>query len=237
MGAWSGDAAGNFRSVSGGSRHWQHATGGHHSPCSSRLLACLPPTLQYRATLPAHPDPSLLPTPSLPSPCRYQQYLTGMVEAGDAAFGEVEDILARHATLQAANADLRAQQAACAAEAEAVRGDTAALVKALSAEVLHLNNRLAALKKEAEAAQAEAAALEAGREFSQRGAAARALEVGQVAAAAANLYQRVLQRSRVAHARDEAGPLAQLEAVAHYLGDLGAALQQQQQQSGSVPSS
>lgn len=157
---------------------------------------------------------------------RYQQYLAAVVDSGDAAFSEVEDILARHATLRAAAADLRAQQAACAAETERVRAATAALVKARSAEVLHLNNRLAALKDEAEAEAAEAAALEAGREYGQAAAAARALEAGQVAAAAANLYARVLQRSRVARPREEACPLAQLEAVAAYLGDLRAALGQ-----------
>lgn len=153
---------------------------------------------------------------------RHQAYLQGVVEAGY-SFQEIEDVLARHATLRAANADLQAAQAAAAAEAEAVRAATAALVRARSAEVLDLNNRLAVLKKEAEVAAAEAAALEAGREYTLRAAAARALEVGQVTAAAANLYQRVLQRSRVARPHDEASPLAQLEAVAHFLGDLRAA--------------
>lgn len=165
-------------------------------------------------------DPSLTPHADVP---RHQAYLQGVVEAGY-SFQEIEDVLARHATLRAANADLQAAQAAAAAEAEEVRAATAALVRARSAEVLDLNNQLAALKKEAEVAAAEAAALEAGREYTLRAAAARALEVGQVEAAAANLYQRVLQRSRVARPHDEATPLAQLEAVTHYLGDLCAAL-------------
>ena len=60
--------------------------------------------------------------------------------------------------------------------------------------------------------------------------AAQALELGQVVAAAANIYQRCLQRSRVAHARDETNPVAQLELVANDLGDLRAALAAQQQQ-------
>ena len=178
----------------------------------------------------------LLPTrpPRISPCCRNQHYLQSVVEAGD-AFQEIEDILARHATLQAANADLRQQQAGCAAEAEAVRRATAAAAKAGAAEVLDLNNRLAALKRELEAAQAEAAALEAAQEHSLRAAAARALEVGQVTAAAASIYQRCLQRSRVAHARDEASPLVQLEAVSHYLGDLRAALAEAGAAGGGAP--
>ncbi|KAL4458031.1 hypothetical protein ABPG75_012896 [Micractinium tetrahymenae] len=154
---------------------------------------------------------------------RHQAYLQSVVEAGD-AFQEIDDILARHATLRAANADLRAQQAACAAEADAVRRRAAAQARARGAELLDLNNRLAALKRELEGVQAEAAALEAAQEYSLAAAAARALEAGQVARAAGNVYRRCLSRSRVAHAPDEADPLAHLEAAAHFLGDLRAAL-------------
>ena len=167
---------------------------------------------------------ALLAPHCVPSP-RHQAYLQGVVEAGY-SFQETEDVLARHATLRATNADLQAAQAAATAEAEAVRAATAALMRARSAEVLDLNNRLGVLKKEAEAAAAEAAALEAGREYTLR-AAAGALELGQVTAAAANLYQRVLQRSKVARPHDESSPLVQLEAVAHYLGDLRTALEAQ----------
>ena len=157
---------------------------------------------------------------------KYQQYLQSVVEAGEAGFQEAGDILARHATLLAANADLRQQQASCAAEAERVRGATAAYAKAMASEILGLNNRLAALKKESEAAAAEAAAQEAAAEYGRRAAADRQLELSQVLAAAGNLYQRCLQRSRVARPRNEASPLAQLEAVAHCMGDLRAALAQ-----------
>ncbi|KAI3435501.1 hypothetical protein D9Q98_001567 [Chlorella vulgaris] len=155
---------------------------------------------------------------------KYQHYCQSVVEAGDTGFQEVDDILARHATLRAANTDLRQQQAACGTEAERVRGQTAAYAKAKASELLDLNNRLAALKKQAEATAAEAAALEAAAEYGRRAAADRQLELSQVLATAANLYRRCLQRSRVARAKHEASPLAQLEAVAHFLGDLRVAL-------------
>lgn len=179
------------------------------------LCTCLTPHA-------AQQGPLIVP-PGLPHPCRHQAYLQSVAEAGE-SFQEVDGILARHATLHAANADLRAQQAACAAEAEAVRRRAAAKARKRGAELLGLNTRLAALKRELEAVQAEAAALEAAQEYSLAAAAARTLEAGQVARSAANVYRRCLSRSRVAHAVDEASPLAHLEAVANYLGDLRAAL-------------
>lgn len=195
--------------------------GGRMPPIPCRLNS---PAM--RAPSPAqqsHDQPPTPPPPPPPSPRRHQAYLQSVAEAGE-AFQEVDDILARHATLCAANADLRAQQAGCAAEAEAVRRRAGAQARARAAELLDLNNRLAALKKELEAVQAEAAALEAAQEYSLAAAAARALEAGQVARAAANVYRQCLSRSRVAHALDETSPLAHLEVAANFLGDLRAAL-------------
>eukprot|EP00887_Chlorella_sp_A99_P001490 scaffold8.g1490.t1 len=150
---------------------------------------------------------------------RHQQYLQSVVEAGD-AFQEVDDILTRHATLEAANADLQAQQAACAAEAERTRAATAEYAAARNHEVLDLHNRLGTLKRQLEALQGEAAALEAAHEYGLRAAAAKVLEQGQLGLATANLYQRVLAKSRLARAADEASPLAQLEAIGCFVSDM-----------------
>jgi hypothetical protein len=149
-----------------------------------------------------------------------------VVEAGDTGFQEVQDVLARHATLLAAHAGLRQQQAACDAEAQRTRAATAAQAKAKAAELLDLNNRVAALKREVDAAAADAAAREAAAEYGRRAAVGRQLELSQVLAAAGNLYQRCLQRSRVARARGEPSALAQLEAVACFAGDLRAAVEE-----------
>lgn len=146
------------------------------------------------------------------------------MEAGD-AFQEVEDVLHRHATLEAASVDLQAAQAAAAAEAERLRASTAAYIREHSAEVLELRNRLEALRGELEAAEGEAAALEAAQEYSTRLAAAKVLESGQLRLAAANLYRRVLTKSCVARPED-ACPAAQLEAVGCFVGDMRAALRQ-----------
>ena len=58
--------------------------------------------------------------PPAPRPRRYQQYLQSVVDSGD-GFQEVDAILSRHATLEAANTDLRQQQAARTREAELLR--------------------------------------------------------------------------------------------------------------------
>ena len=156
---------------------------------------------------------------------RYQQYLQNVVEAGD-AFQEVEDILARHATLEAANTDLQAQQAACTAKAEAQRAATATHVRERSHEVLDLHNRLSVLKKALEETQAEAEALEEAQEYSLHVAAAKALETGQLGLAIANLYRRCLEKSRVARPADEASPVAQLDAVGWFVSDMREVLRQ-----------
>lgn len=92
--------------------------------------------------------------------------------------------------------------------------------------MLDLRNRLSTLRTELEAAEGEAAALEAAQEYGLRVAAAKVLESGQLRLAAANLYRRVLARSRVARPAEEASPAAQLEAVGCFVGDMRAALRQ-----------
>jgi hypothetical protein len=49
--------------------------------------------------------------------CRYQRYLDGVLESTE-EFHEVGDLMARHATLAATQADLRRQQAAASDAAE-----------------------------------------------------------------------------------------------------------------------
>jgi hypothetical protein len=65
-----------------------------------------------------------VPAPAFPRAClpRYQRYLESVLEASD-DYQEVGDLLARHATLQATNADLREVLARTAATAEATRAE------------------------------------------------------------------------------------------------------------------
>ena len=84
---------------------------------------------------------------------RYASYLEYVLEhvSGDpealSGFTEVEDILARHATLAATNADLIRAHRSFANESERVRAETAAYVEEKKDEALTLNNEIARLKK------------------------------------------------------------------------------------------
>ncbi len=61
--------------------------------------------------------------PSAFSPsCRYQRYLESVIEVAD-EYGEVSDLLLRHATLQATNQDLKDHQRRCAEASERTRAD------------------------------------------------------------------------------------------------------------------
>ena len=57
------------------------------------------------------------------------------------------------------------------------------------------------------------------------------LDYGQVVLATDNLFNRCRARSRTAHA-PSAEPLAQLEVVANFVGDLAAIVKQYQQEEG-----
>jgi predicted RNase H-like nuclease (RuvC/YqgF family) len=74
-------------------------------------------------------------------------------------YQEVQDLLMRHATLQATNDDLRAHQQRCSKEAEDIRQALQVFVKQKSDEILNLNNTLAKLKKQLEQQEEQAGLL------------------------------------------------------------------------------
>lgn len=87
--------------------------------------------------------------------CRYQRYLESVLEVAD-EYQEIQDLLMRHATLQATNDDLRHHQRQSAAEAEEVRVALQTCTKQKTDEILNLNNRLAQLKKQLESYEQQA---------------------------------------------------------------------------------
>jgi flagellar motility protein MotE (MotC chaperone) len=90
--------------------------------------------------------------------CRYQRYLESVLEVAD-EYQEVQDLLLRHATLQATNDDLRAHQQRCSKEAEDIRTALQAYVKQQTDDILDLNNTLAKLKKQLEQQEEQAGVL------------------------------------------------------------------------------
>lgn len=85
----------------------------------------------------------------------YQHYLEAVLEVAD-EYQEVQDLLLRHATLQATNDDLRAHQQRCSKDAEDIRQALQAFVKQKTDEILDLNNTLAKLKKQLEQQEEQA---------------------------------------------------------------------------------
>eukprot|EP00879_Flechtneria_rotunda_P023786 GHRR01025185.1.p1 GENE.GHRR01025185.1~~GHRR01025185.1.p1 ORF type:complete len:250 (+),score=78.43 GHRR01025185.1:128-877(+) len=86
---------------------------------------------------------------------QYHRYLESVLEVAD-EYQEIQDLLMRHATLQATNDDLRSHQQRCACEAEAIRAALQAFNKQKTDEILNLNNRLAQSKKQLEDYEQEA---------------------------------------------------------------------------------
>jgi len=90
--------------------------------------------------------------------CRYQRYLEGVLETAD-EYQEVQDLLLRHATLQATNDDLRSHQQQCSQDAEEIRQNMQTFVKQKTDEILDLNNQVASLKKQLEQQEEQAGLL------------------------------------------------------------------------------
>ena len=87
------------------------------------------------------PQPTA-PAATLAAPCsRYQQYLESVLEVAD-EYQEVSDLLLRHATLSATNADLKDHQRRCSELAEKVRTELQIYVKQKTDEILNLNNQV-----------------------------------------------------------------------------------------------
>lgn len=76
-----------------------------------------------------------------PTLIRYQQYLESVLEVAD-EYQEVSDLLLRHATLSATNADLKDHQRRCSELAEKVRTELQIYVKQKTDEILNLNNQV-----------------------------------------------------------------------------------------------
>jgi hypothetical protein len=79
-----------------------------------------------------------------------------VLESAD-EYQEIQDLLLRHATLQATNDDLRAHQQHSAAEAEEIHVALQAFTKQKMDEILNLNYKLSQLKKQLEDYEQQAA--------------------------------------------------------------------------------
>eukprot|EP00197_Chlamydomonas_leiostraca_P014764 CAMPEP_0202871526 /NCGR_PEP_ID=MMETSP1391-20130828/18943_1 /ASSEMBLY_ACC=CAM_ASM_000867 /TAXON_ID=1034604 /ORGANISM="Chlamydomonas leiostraca, Strain SAG 11-49" /LENGTH=287 /DNA_ID=CAMNT_0049552355 /DNA_START=77 /DNA_END=937 /DNA_ORIENTATION=+ len=151
---------------------------------------------------------------------RYQRYLEGVLEVAD-EYQEAGDLLARHATLRATNADLKDHQRKCSELAESIRAELALYVKHKTDEILALNNVLARAKKELEGCEGDALVQESRKDASLAVASAKTLEYGQVVLSTDNIFSRCRARSKIGYPA-ESNPLHQLDVVGNYVSDLAA---------------
>ena len=160
---------------------------------------------------------------------RYATYLDRVLEhvsSGDnPGFRETGDILARHLTLAATNADLVEAHRGFAAENERARAETAAYVEEKKDEALTLNNEIARLKKALERATRLKEETARARDEKTRAEATRKMEHGRVCFAVEHLFRRVRARSAVKYAADE-NPLERLRVIGEYMSDLDAIVKQ-----------
>jgi hypothetical protein len=140
-------------------------------------------------------------------------------------FTEVEDILARHATLAATNADLIRAHRSFANESERVRAETAAYVEEKKDEALTLNNEIARLKKTLEHTTLLKQETARARDGKLKTEATRKMEHGRVCFATEHLFRRVRSRSAVKYAADD-NPLERLRVIGEYMSDLDAIVKQ-----------
>lgn len=158
---------------------------------------------------------------------RYQRYLESVLEVAD-EYQEAGDLLARHTTLSATNADLKDHQRKCSELAESIRAELALYVKHKTDEILTLNNVLARAKKELEGCEGDAQVQESRKDASLAVASAKTLEYGQVVLSTDNIFSRCRARSKIGYPA-ESNPLHQLDVVGNYLSDLTAIARQWRQ--------
>ncbi|KAK9833172.1 hypothetical protein WJX74_009370 [Apatococcus lobatus] len=156
----------------------------------------------------------------LKSNIKYQHYLESVLEVTPECH-EINDLIARHATLEASNQDLREQQRQAGESTEQVRAELRAYTKARTDEILHLNTSIAALKKQLEASEQEAYALESKKDQQLQAATRKTLTYGQVCMSTDNLFSRCRQKSSVARS-DEKNALRQLDIIGNFISDLEA---------------
>ncbi|KAF4675291.1 Coiled-coil domain containing 42 [Perkinsus olseni] len=130
---------------------------------------------------------------------RYEAYLELVKESSD-DYSEIQDILTRYRTLEAANSDLRAIQSALDAQAEQMRIQLNTYNRQKAMEILEATNRAASLQTDLEDAEKLATKLdEEVKEASEQDAGLR-LDLGQIVASVENLFKRcVSQRPQIQH--------------------------------------
>ena len=127
---------------------------------------------------------------------QYSDYLESVLEV-DNEFPEIEDLISRYETLEAAQRNLMAQSAETGQHQESLRSQLQSFVREKTDEQLGFNNRIAELQKESDAAAADAVEAKKQSERNATSVAESKLQLGQVVMACENIYQRCCNHSTV----------------------------------------
>ncbi|CAM6111480.1 unnamed protein product [Calypogeia fissa] len=157
----------------------------------------------------------------------YHKYLETVIDTSE-GFSEINDLLMRHATLQATNDDLKQHVENCGEEMEMIRESLQAYVKASSNEILNLDNDISVKKLLFERKKRETGAKQLHMDSILLAAATKTLARSQICMAAENLFQRICKLSHISHFPYD-DPLKQLDCVGDYISDLSYIIKQHKQ--------
>lgn len=154
---------------------------------------------------------------------RYTKYLEAVLDVAD-EYHEIQDLLMRHATLEATNKDLKDGSKQFVKDNEQTRAELSYYSKEKTDEILHLNNEISRLKKVLEGSERGVLDMTNLRDNTLQTASQKTLEHGQVCMATDNLFIRCRARSKVNH-QPYTDPLDQLTVIGDFMGDYGAIVQ------------
>jgi len=149
---------------------------------------------------------------------RYQKYLEEVLEITE-EYPEINDLLMRHATLQATNDDLQARTRQLAEENEQQRLILQKFLKDKTDENLGYNNETAALQKTLEGKVQAAQNLQASQDTHTQERARKTKELGQIQMACGNIFSRIISKSKVRHQETD-DVQQQLKVISEFMTDL-----------------
>mmetsp|Transcript_12310 Transcript_12310/g.29883 ORF Transcript_12310/g.29883 Transcript_12310/m.29883 type:complete len:336 (-) Transcript_12310:551-1558(-) len=160
---------------------------------------------------------------------KYEEFLELVKENSD-DYSEIQDLVTRYETLEAAHQDLIQSQQKAESGMEAVRNEYQNYRKAKGMEVLALTNKTAALQAELEEVEKRCLQLEASAEHSRQEEAQQSLFLGQIILSVDNLFQRCnLKRPAIQHANElgeKASAIAEIQNADSYAPKVGYAVKQ-----------
>ncbi|KAG0554300.1 hypothetical protein KC19_12G080900 [Ceratodon purpureus] len=148
----------------------------------------------------------------------YQKYLESVVEKAT-QYHEINDLMIRHATLDASRQDLKEHLAMCTEHNDELRAEFQNYKKSTANEIMTLNNEVSMTKQFVEQKKLETSQLQLQIDQMLQMAAARTLARSQICMAAENLFFRIDQVSVISRPLQD-NPIKNLDMVSDFVTDL-----------------